>query len=49
MPADAAGLMGAIGSLRELLKIGAATSPVPDGTTPPTTRTSTVPPPALKP
>jgi regulator of protease activity HflC (stomatin/prohibitin superfamily) len=49
MPADAAGLMGAIGSLRELLKIGAATSPVLDGTTPPAGRTSTVPPPALKP
>src|SRR5580704_1586812 len=49
MPADAAGLMGAIGSLRELLKIGAATAPGLDGTTPPTARTSTVPPPALKP
>jgi regulator of protease activity HflC (stomatin/prohibitin superfamily) len=49
LPADAAGLMGAIGSLRELLKIGAATAPGMDGTTPPTARTSTVPPPALKP
>jgi regulator of protease activity HflC (stomatin/prohibitin superfamily) len=49
MPADAAGLMGAIGSLRELLKIGAATAPGVDGATPPTGRTPTVPPPALKP
>src|SRR5579864_2126461 len=48
MPADAAGLMGAIGSLRELLKIGAATAPTTDNATPPTVRTSTVPPPALK-
>jgi regulator of protease activity HflC (stomatin/prohibitin superfamily) len=49
MPADAAGLMGAIGSLRELLKIGAATAPGTDNTIPPTVRTSNVPPPALKP
>jgi regulator of protease activity HflC (stomatin/prohibitin superfamily) len=47
VPSDAAGLMGAIGSLKELIRGGTAGLPPTDGTTPPppTLRTT----PALKP
>jgi regulator of protease activity HflC (stomatin/prohibitin superfamily) len=49
LPSDAAGLMGAIGGLRELLKGGAATAPATDGASPaPVGRPPTTPP-ALKP